>query len=373
MREVAEIVRRDGDAYLARFGAAMPPGHRRALRDIRDCRTAVLGGRVYDCDRCGHRQYAYHSCKNRSCPKCQGGETERWLEQRRQELLDVPYFHLVFTLPPQLHPIVRRNQKRLYGLLMKAAAESLTKLAADPRYVGGQLGILAVLHTWTTTLTYHPHVHLLVPGGGVSPQGEWISARKDYLVPVRALSGVFRGMFLQGLQKVLPRQRVPNSVWKGHWVVYCRPAVQGTERVLQYLGRYVHRTAFANSRLVGIDQGRVTFRYQDRRRQTWKTMTLPAHEFLRRFLQHVLPRGTHKVRYYGFWHPSRRSLLRRIQCATGAARLVAVPAETTGPARPQFHREPADGFGPPRRPCPHCGEGTLVLVETIPRHSRAPP
>ncbi len=194
MLEVADVLRLYGDAYHERFGRAMPPSHRRALEDIRHCRTDVFGGHVYDCDHCGHRQYAYHSCKNRSCPKCRGNDTELRLQRRRGELLDVAYFHVVFTLPKELHPLVRRHQKKLYGVLMKAAAGSLMKLASDPRYVGGRLGIRAVLHTWTATLTYHPHVHLLVPAGGVTEDGRWEAARKDYLVPDQALSKVFRGM-----------------------------------------------------------------------------------------------------------------------------------------------------------------------------------
>jgi hypothetical protein len=369
MLEVADVFRLYGDAYHERFGRRMPPSHRRAFDDIRHCRTEVFGGHVYDCDRCGHRQYAYHSCKNRSCPKCQGGDTELWLQRRRGELLAVPYFHVVFTLPKELHPLVRRHQKTLYGVLMKAAAGSLMKLAADPRYVGGRLGILAVLHTSTTTLTYHPHVHLLVPAGGVSPDGRWVAARKDYLVPVKALSKVFRGMFLKMLRKALPRQLVPNSVWTKPWVVYCQPAVQGTEKVLQYLARYVHRVAFANSRLICIADGQVTFRYQNRRKQQWDTMTLPAMEFMRRFLQHVLPRRTHKVRYYGFWNPSQRSLLRRIQLVTGSGQ---APSAIDDEEPTQTQSTPEGALEKPRK-CPCCGEGTLVLVETIPRHTRAPP
>jgi hypothetical protein len=205
MLEVADVFRRYGDTYLQRFGQQMLPSHRRAFYDILHCRTAAMGGHVYACDRCGHQQYAYHSCKNRHCPKCQGGDAELWLEQRRQELLAVPYFHVVFTLPEELRPIVRRHQKTMYGALMKAAARSLMKLAADPRYVGGRIGILAVLQTWTGTLTYHPHVHCLVPAGGVTQAGEWVAARKDYFVPVEALALIFRGMFLQMVRRALPR------------------------------------------------------------------------------------------------------------------------------------------------------------------------
>jgi hypothetical protein len=252
---------------------------------------------------------------------------------------------------------------------MKAAAQALMKLADDPRYVGGRLGILAVLHTWTTTLTYHPHVHCLVPAGGVSEDGRWVAARKGYLVPVKALAVVFRGMFLGMLRKALPRQHVPHSVWTKPWVVYCKPAVQGSERILQYLARYVHRIALANSRLVRIEDGQVTFRYQVRKQQQWKTMTLPATEFIRRFLQHVLPRGTHKVRYYGFWNPSHRTLLRQIQLVTGSAQPRAAMHD---PATTPTDRTPGGSFETPRK-CPCCGEGILVLVETIRRHTRAPP
>jgi len=369
MLEVADVFRLYGDAYRQKFGRAMLPSHRHALDDIRDCRTEVLGGHVYGCDRCGHRQYAYHSCKNRSCPKCQGDETKVWIERRRQELLAVPYFHVVFTLPNELRPIVRRQQKTLYGVLMKAAAQALMKLADDPRYVGGRLGILAVLHTWTTTLTYHPHVHCLVPAGGVSGDGRWVAARKRYLVPVKALAVVFRGMFLGMLRKALPRQHVPHSVWTKPWVVYCKSAVQGSERVLQYLARYVHRIALANSRLVRIEDGQVTFRYQVRKERQWKTMTLPATEFIRRFLQHVLPRGSHKVRYYGFWNPSHRALLRQIQLVTGSGE---PRAAMDDPAATPTDRTPGASFETPRK-CPCCGEGILVLVETIRRHTRAPP
>lgn len=365
MLEVADVLRRAGDAYLQKYGATMLPSHRRALRDLRHCRTAMLGGQVYCCDRCGHRQYAYHSCKNRHCPKCQGDETERWLGERRGELLDVPYFHLVFTLPEALRPLVRQHQQQLYGLLMKAAAQALVKLAADPRYVGGRIGILAILHTWTATMAYHPHVHLLVPGGGVRADGVWVASRKDYLVPVVPLAQIFRGLFLSLLNQALPHQPIPPSVRSQAWVVYCKPTVQGTDQVLQYLARYVHRVAFTNSRLVCVTDERVTLRYQDRRHRQWKTMTVTSEEFLRRFLQHVLPRGTHKVRYYGLWHPSQRALLHRVQLATLRE---PIPTATTdeGWLGTTDHESARD------RKCPCCGEGTLRLIETLTRQ-RAPP
>lgn len=366
MLEVADVIRCAGDAYLQLYGDAMPESHRRALHDILNCRTEALGGHVYECDHCGERQYSYHSCKNRSCPKCQGADAEAWLDARRGELLDVPYFHLVFTLPEELRWLVRRHQKVLYGVLMKAAAQSLMKLSADPRYVGGKIGILAVLHTWTTTMAYHPHAHLLVPGGGVTKDGRWVAARKDYLVPVIPLAQIFRGMFLQMLSKALPDEPIPQSVWEKPWVVYCKPTVQGAEKVLQYLARYVHRVAFSNSRILRIAEGRVTFRYQDRRQQAWKTMTLAAGQFLQRFLQHVLPRGTHKVRYYGIWHPSQRSLLRRVQLATMRAQ-----PPTANVEEPTDDDRAEAGMDMLRR-CPCCREGYLHLVRTVARQ-RAPP
>ena len=368
MLEVADVFRRYGEAYLERFGKQMLPSHRRAFYDILHCRTAAMGGHVYACDRCGHQQYAYHSCKNRSCPKCQGNDTELWLGQRRQELLAIPHFHLVFTLPEEFRPIVRRHQKTMYGALMKAAARSLMKLAADPRYVGGRIGILAVLQTWTGTLTYHPYAHLLVPAGGVNQHGEWVAARQDYLVPVDALALIFRGMFLQMARRALPRQHLPSSLWTKKWYVYCEPTVQGAEKVLQYLGRYVHRTAFANSRLVRIQDGRVTFRYKIRRQRQWKTMTLCAMEFIRRFLQHVLPRGTHKVRYYGIWHPSQRSLLRRVQLVTGLPEIPSAMEEEATSQTDGAKESPGK-----RRKCPCCTEGNLVLAKTLSRHPRPPP
>jgi hypothetical protein len=369
MLEVADVFRRYGEAYLQRFGKQMLPSHRRAFYDILHCRTAAMGGQVYACDCCGYHHYTYHSCRNRNCPKCQSGDAELWLEQRRQELLAVPYFHVVFTLPQELRRIVRRHQKTMYGVLMKAAARSLTKLAADPRYVGGRIGIMAVLQTWTATLTYHPHVHCLVPAGGVNQAGEWVAARKDYLVPVEALALIFRGMFLQMTRRALPRQHLPDALWAKKWHVYCEPTVQGSERVLQYLGRYIYRVAFANSRLVCIDGGQVTFRYQNRAKRQWKTMTLPATEFISRFLQHVLPRGTHKVRYYGIWNPSQRSLLRRIQLATGPLQIPSVTEEDPAPPTQGTLDQPAEN----RKKCPCCDQGTMVLVQTIRRQIRAPP
>jgi Putative transposase/Transposase zinc-binding domain len=368
--ELADVLRCYGDAYLRAFGSQMLPSHLRAFHDILHCRTAAMGGQLYVCDQCGYTRYVYHSCKNRCCPKCQADDTEAWLAQRRQELVAAPYFHLVFTVPKALHDIFRRHQKTLYAVLMKAAAHSLMKLADDPRYVGARIGIMAVLHTWTRTMSYHPHVHCLVPAGGVSDDGYWVPARKDYLVPVKALSPIFRAIFIRLAQKALPQQQFPAAVWTKRWWIDCRPTVYGTERILQYLARYVHRVAFSNSRLISIEAGRVTFRYQKCGERQWRIMSLAANEFIRRFLQHVLPRGTHKVRYYGFWNPVHRQLLRRIQLAMAASQ---IPHATEDKSMTESQAPACDDSCENPTTCPQCKRGILVLVATLARQPRPPP
>jgi hypothetical protein len=368
MPEMADIFRRYGPEYLHRFGQDMLPSHRRAMQDIQSCRTPALGGHVFSCDHCGHQEYAYHSCRNRNCPKCHAHDTEQWLAARRKELLPVPYFHVVFTLPEELRHLVRSHQKTLYGLLMKAAAESLIKLAADPHYVGGLVGILSVLHTWTPTQVYHPHVHCLVPGGGVDEGGTWRPARENYLVCVKALSKIFCAKFRDGIAELLPELTVAVGVWKKKWVVYCKPTVQGADQVLAYLGRYVHRIAITNGRILSMDDGNVTFRYKRTQDSTWKTMTLDAYEFIRRFLQHVLPAGVHKVRYFGLWHPSRRRLLRQVQ--------LVLATETSAPMPTPAQPKPATSSGEHSwegRPCPCCRQGVLIWQRRLRRHERAPP
>jgi hypothetical protein len=369
MLEVADVLRRYGDSYLHQFGPHMLPSHHRAFADILQCRTEAMGGHVYRCNHCGYLHYAYHSCRNRHCPKCQGEQTDDWLEQRRQELLATPYFHLVFTIPAELHPLVRSHQKVLYGVLMKAAAHSLMKLAADPRYVGGRLAILAMLHTWTRTMGYHPHAHLLVAGGGLSDDGYWIKARRDYLVPVKALSRIFRAVFLKMARKALPQAEIPEIPWNKSWWIDCRATVQGPERVLQYLARYLHKTAFSNSRLINIEDGKVTFRYQKCGQRQWNIMTLPAHEFIRRFLQHVLPQGMHKIRYYGIWNPANRGLLRRAQLLLGTCPLPEALSDDSHDPKDVMVDAPIET----QKTCPRCQHGKLVLIQIIPRQPRAPP
>ena len=359
---VAAAVRQFGPAYAARFGAAMPAGHRRALDDLAACRTAAMGGHVTPCDTCGVEHVVYHSCRHRRCPSCHGVSTRAWLAAREIALLPVPYFHVVFTLPAELRAIVRSHQRVLLGALMQTAAESLQALAADPHYLGGTVGMLAVLHTWTRTLGDHPHVHCLVPGGALAPDGvTWHRARGQYLVPVRALSVGFRARFLLRLKRVLPEVVVPASVWKTPWVVYAKPTVQGADLVLRYLARYVHRAAITDARIVRVDATTVTFRYLDARAGAWRTMTLAGEEFLRRFLQQVLPRGFHKVRYYGWWRPPavvlRTRLQHQLECPAVSRRRPDSPAAL-----------PITAVTLVRAPCcPHCGTGHLVRTRRWPR------
>lgn len=373
MLEVADVLRRHGQAYLEGHGTAVPRRHRRTIRALVACRTAQLGGHLYECDRCGHQQYAYHSCRNRHCPKCHGKDLEAWLAQRRAELLPVPYFHVVFTLPEVLRRTVRQHPHVLYPVLMRSAAEALQKLARDPRHVGGRIGLLAVLHTWTRTLEYHPHVHGLVPGGGLSPDGRWIPARKDYLVPVRALSRLFRGIFMERAKRALPDQTWVACSWKQDWVVYAKPTARRPEAVLHYLGRYVHRVAIANSRILSIDDGRVTFRYRKVGVAELRTMTLSAQEFIRRFLQHVLPSGFHKVRYYGLWAPGHRQHLQRLQEHLPQKEQTAGDLEQTKSLPGDRHDHPDTPTRTEPLRCPQCHHGHLQWVARIPPSPRDPP
>ena len=367
MIEVADLLRRYGPAYLERFSDKMPASHRRAFQDILRCRTAALGGHLYECNQCGRQHYSYHSCCNRSCPKCHASDTQTWLQQRRAELLPVPYYHVIFTLPQELRGFARLHQKQFYALLMQSAAHALLKLAADPHYVGGLVGVMAVLHTWGSNLAYHPHVHCLVTGGGVSADRQtWLPARDDYLVPVKVLSKLFRGMVLDQVRRQFPEIRLLSSMWQKDWVVHCKPAVQGTQKVLEYLGRYIHRIAITNSRILSIEHGKVTCRYRDSHTAQTKTMALDAREFVRRFLQHVLPSGVHKVRYYGLWSPSHRDHLHKWQDL-----LTNPPTDEQPPSclDPAAEKSPS----PQVQSCPYCKTGTLIWIRRLPPQGRAPP
>ena len=367
MIEVADVFRRYGTEYLQKFGERMPPSHRRAFKDILRCRTPAMGGHVFECNHCGRQQYSYHSCRNRSCPKCHKSDTQAWLQGRQNELLPVPYYHVILTLPHELRAFVRLHQQDIYSLLIKSAADSTIKLTADPRYVGGRVGVMAVLHTWGSNLSYHAHVHCLVTGGGLSPDGQtWMPARDNYLVPVKALSRLFRGIFLARIRRQFEEILLPKSIWQKEWVVHCKPAVQGTRTVLNYLARYIHRVAITNSRIISADNGKVTFRYRGASTTQTKIMTVSAEEFIRRFLQHVLPAGIHKVRYYGLWSPSNRKKLSKVQQTL----------TQSGDDQPERFEEDMDAEVSAlskARPCPHCQMGMLIRIGRLSRQGRAPP
>jgi hypothetical protein len=343
----------------------MLPSHRRAMHDILACRTAELGGHREHCPACGYEHYSFHSCNNRSCPTCCRSATERWLRRQLDQLLAVPYFHLVFTLPHELHTAVRSNQKVLYSLLMRSAASSLQRLATDPQYVGGSIGALCVLHTWTRAMAYHPHVHCLVPGGGLDNERVWHEARRAFLVPVRALSVIYRARFLAGMKKALPQLALPKGLWGKPWVVYSKPVLQSPEKVVGYLSRYIHRVAITNQRILELAGDSVTFRYKDSRDTFWKSMTLGSAEFIRRFLQHVPPPRFHKVRSFGLLAPGNHRLLSQVQL------FVAPPTPSTdATATPDV-----DANNSMSRPqiCPQCGKAPLVLIVILPVHLRSPP
>ena len=309
MVELAEIFRQYGPAYRAKFGDRLLPSHRQVMWAIEHCRTEALGGHVYHCPDCDQHVYQYHSCRNRHCPKCQNEQAQHWLEQQRDLLLPVPYFMLTFTLPAPLRPVARSHQALLYDLLFRTSASATQHLAADPRFIGGQLGLVGVLHTWGRTLTYHPHVHYLIPAGGLADDDQtWRPARDDFLVPVKALSGIFRARFRDALRSTELFDLVPASVWEHDWIVHCQ-AVGSGETAFKYLAPYIFRVAISNSRLLKVENDHVTFRYRASDTGQAKLCTLAVDEFIHRFLQHVLPKGFVKVRYYGLLSVAQRAQL----------------------------------------------------------------
>jgi len=356
--EVADIVRLHGAAYREQYGSTLSSVQKRALRDIAACRTPFFGGHVYQCDHCQQKVFSYHSCRNRSCPKCHQDQTERWLEQQRSRLLSCSYFLLTFTLPAQLRALARSHPKKIYGLMMKAAADALQTLVRDPRYVGARIGALAVLHTWTRAMLFHPHVHMLVTAGGLSSDGSsWVNSKNPkFLVPVHALSVIFRAKFCAALKKAGLLQYAPAAVWPKKWVVHSQHAGRG-DTVLQYLARYIFRIAIANSRIESIQGGNVRFRYRDNRTQQISHVTLSGVEFIHRFLQHVLPPGTTKVRYYGIFSPSLKSQLQR-------ARQLLTPHSI--PTDASEHATDPENDIPPSSRCPLCRIGVLLLLQTLP-------
>jgi hypothetical protein len=311
--ELADIFRIHGSQYRAKFGDKILPSHQQAMRAIERCRTPALGGHVYHCPECDETIYQYHSCRNRHCPKCQNGKAYQWLEKQRDLLLPVPYFLLTFTLPDELRRIARSNQGLFYHLLFRASSEATQCLAQDPRFIGGRVGMVGVLHTWGRNLCYHPHVHYLVPAGGVAADGQtWLPASKKFLLPVKALSKIFRAKFRDALRKTDCFADIPADVWQKDWVVHCQPVGDGLS-ALKYLAPYIFRVAISNRNILKLADGKVTFRYHASDTGELKICTLPVEEFIRRFLQHVLPKGFVKVRYFGFLAPGCRPQLAAIR------------------------------------------------------------
>jgi Putative transposase/Transposase zinc-binding domain len=373
--EVADIFRHHGPAWRQANAGHVSLQQLRAMSAIERCRTAELGGHVTRCEDCAYTTIAYNSCRNRNCPKCQGAAAKQWLADREAELLPVPYYHVVFTLPAAIADIGYQNKAVVYDLLFKVSAETMLTIAADPRHLGAKIGITSVLHTWGSALTHHPHVHMIVPGGGISPDGQrWISCRPGFFLPVRVLSRLFRRLFLEKLVAAHQAGRLNffgNDIHladaqsfaaflaplrKAEWVVYAKRPFGGPEAVLAYLSRYTHRVAIANSRLIAFDEQRVTFKWKDYRiegRDRYKQMTLATDEFIRRFLIHVLPKGLHRIRHYG--------LFARGACAVNTARARELLAVAGPEGQPT-----AAAVEPTKPSCPCCG-GRMIVIEVFAR------
>jgi len=379
--EVADIFRDHGAAWRTANAGHISLGQLKVMSAIERCRTAVLGGHVARCENaaCGHTVIAYNSCRNRHCPKCQGAAARDWLADREAELLPVGYFHVVFTLPAPIADIAYQNKRDIYDLLFKASKETMLTIAADPKHLGAKIGITSVLHTWGSAMTHHPHVHMIVPGGGISPDGsKWISCRPKFFLPVRVLSRLFRRLFLKMLEVAHDAGKLKflgahagladkarfacflKPLRKAEWVVYAKEPFGGPESVLAYLSRYTHRVAISNRRLVKADAAGVTFRFKDYRIEgpgRYKTMTLATGEFIRRFLTHVLPKGFHRIRHYGLLANGNRAAN-----VAKARELLAVPA----PVEQDDAKEAAahDEATVLAQPCPCCG-GHMIVIETF--------
>ena len=380
---VADVFRRYGDPYRDDAGPSLPMAQRRVMTAIAQCRTAALGGPVERCDHCGHTRVWYNSCGNRHCPTCQSLARAAWIEARQTELLDTPYFHVVFTVPEEVALIAYHNKAVVYGILFRATAQTLRTIAADPTHLGAQIGFFAVLHTWGQTLSHHPHLHGVVPGGGLSIDGtRWVACRPGFFLPVRVLSRLFRRLFLEALHDAFDagilrfgssldtlRDRAAFAqhlapARRAEWVVYAKPPFAGPPQVLDYVGRYTHRVAISNNRLLDMQDGQVTFRYknyrQDHPHQT--TMTLAAGEFIRRFLLHVLPAGFHRMRYYGLLgNRHRKEHLARCRQLLGTS-----APETPAATVPADYRDRYETLtGVSLRTCPRCQDGRLLIIEHL--------
>ena len=387
--EVADVFRRYGPAYRQKHAASLSQAQRRVMRNIELCRTAALGGHLEECDCCAHQRPAYNSCADRHCPKCQSLARARWLEDRQAELLETPYFHVVFTLPQEIAALAYQNKETVFDILFRATAETLRTIAADPQHLGAEIGFLAVLHSWGSNLQFHPHLHCVVPGGGLAPDGKrWIACRPKFFLPVEVLSQLFRRLFLKYLHNAFDKGQLQffssleplrdptafaqylEPLANIDWVVYAKAPFGGPAQVLHYLGRYTHRVAISNNRLLRIEDGKVTFQWKDYRQHGQpKVMTLDAEEFIRRFLLHVLPEGFQRIRHYGFLsHRYRKAKLALCRQLLG----MKLPPVAPEP-RPDYRDLYEKLTGRSLRECPVCHQGTMVRVALLPPLSRAPP
>jgi hypothetical protein len=362
--ELADIFRQYGPAYRQKYARRMPASHLKVMRAVEQCRTEALGGQVYRCPNCEQVQYSYHSCRNRHCPKCQNEKAQDWLDKQQALLLPVPYFLLTFTLPAGFNEVARSHQRLLYDLFFKTSAAATQQLAQTPRWIGGQIGMVGVLQTWGRNLAYHPHIHYLVPGGGLSMDRQtWLPAHHKFFLPVPALSKVFRGKLRQALRGTSCYARIPTNVWRQKWVVHCEPVGSGLN-ALKYLAPYIFRVALSNNRLLKLEGDRVTFRYRDTETGTEKRCSLAAEAFIHRFLQHVLPKGFVKVRYYGFFAATQRAKLVSLQQQLGILPAPLLAAQTqpeTSPIPPL-----------PKFRCPQCGQPMLFQRTLPPTLCRSP-
>jgi len=318
--EIADVFRRFWPAYEDIYGDKVLPSQRKAASDIMACMTAEMGGNRYRCNDCDETFWAYHGCRNRSCPKCHGRQMAEWLQKREVELLPSPYFHVIVTVPAELRSLFLSNQKDLYGILMQTAAHALISIAREPRYIGGEPAVLSVLHTWTARLHHHPHVHMLVSGGGLDEDGRtWHEAPPSFLVPRKKLSRLFSKRFREKVEKKRPDllAQIPDRIWKKEWgsFIDCKSSSEGQDAVLNYLTRYAYRIAITSSRILHMDEASVAFRYKENSTGLWKTESITGIDFIQRYLLHVLPKGFHKVRYFGLWSPPRRKRLRNLALA----------------------------------------------------------
>lgn len=368
MLELADVFRRHGPEYLSRFSDRMLPSHLAAMDDILNCRTEYMGGHVYVCDDCAALRFSYHSCKNRHCPKCGNESTQLWLQKQLDLLLPQTYFLLTFTLPEELRSLAGSNQKAVYDLLFTASSEAVKKLALDPRLLGGRLAMLGVLHTWGRDLCYHPHIHYIIAGGALGADERWRCSSEKFLVPVAALSPIFRAKFRDGLKKLGLSDSVDPRVWKKGWVVHSKPVGAG-EAALRYLAPYVYRVALSNNRIEQVSEEKVTFRYKESDTGSWRCMSLAPMAFIQRFLQHVLPNGFHKVRYYGLLSPRNRKtlkLLQNILSTDSTLEAILKQGEEKASLQPGGSRRTDPLL------CIHCG-GTLRPLKSLSPLSRGPP